>query len=103
MGASARQHQIVQNPHFEVGYGSDTNLADKESDKAKQHEQLVQMLVAAGCDVKYRYHPPITLGRCGAIPLSLYNMFRNDFRMASKRADEYAGKLSAHAAQWVEK
>jgi len=86
---------------FEVGYCSDINHAEKDADKASQHEDLVQLLKATGFEVIF--HPPVSLGRCGSIPTSLHTLLRKVFQASSKRADEYCNKLSAHAAQWVDK
>jgi ribonuclease HI/exonuclease III len=86
---------------FEVGYCSDINHAEKDADKAKQHDELVQLVRTAGFEVQY--HKPISLGRCGSIPMSLYTLLRKTFHANSKRANEYCNKLSAHAAEWVDK
>jgi hypothetical protein len=86
---------------LEVGYCADLNHADKDSDKRKQHEDIVALLRKGGYDV--RFADPITLGRCGTIPTSFITLMKDTFGLGMNRAEEYAFKLNRHAVQYVDK
>ena len=86
---------------IEVGYCSDLDHAAKDSDKRKQHEDLVALLRQT-CP-RTSFHDPVTLGRCGTIPASLITLLKETFGLHTSRADEYAKKLNRHAVQWVDK
>jgi hypothetical protein len=96
----ANRHRLTVHI-IEVGYCGDLNHESKDFDKRAQHAELVTLIRSSGLTVKF--HDPVTLGRCGSIPVSFITMMRHQFGLSSNQAETAAFNLNRHAVQWVDK
>ena len=117
---------------LEVGFGSDTNHADKESDKREQHARLLQILTqpytptteatqmdpgnepytchgrpprrtAPFAQRAVVYHPPMTIGRTGSLPSTLTETLKGPLQISPHAANTCAAALTRHAVHYVER
>jgi phosphoribosylcarboxyaminoimidazole (NCAIR) mutase len=91
---------------IEVGYGSDTNHADKETEKMAQHQAFLTKLreqeFCRGGGAPVFYHV-ITLGRCGTVPASLSTLLQTHLGVGESQATTCIRKLHRSAVHWVQK
>jgi hypothetical protein len=91
---------------IEVGYGSDTNHSDKETEKMAQHHAFLAKLREqefcrnGGASVFYHV---ITLGRCGTVPASLSDLLQTHLGVGESQATTCIRKLHRNAVHWVQK
>ena len=116
---------------LEIGFCSDLRHGERDGSKRQQHERLCQILsghspeaspdthVAQGKTTptpdaitrrrtsftagRVIYHPPITLGRAGTLPMSLMDTLKTKLQVNPSAADECAAQLTRHAVHYVEK
>jgi hypothetical protein len=91
---------------IEVGYGSDTNHADKETEKMAQHQAFLtklreQEFCRKGGALVF-YHV-ITLGRCGTVQASLSTLLQTQLGVGESQATTCIRKLHRKAVHWVQK
>ena len=84
---------------IEVGFGGDTDLDAKASEKQEQHKRLVQLLREQGYQVQYHAIP---IGRTGVIPRTVLNSLAA-LGVGHQQAQACTNKLSRNAALYVKK
>ena len=75
---------------YEVGYGSDTRLDDKEYTKLEQHKHLEELLQKEGWKVAYKAIP---LGTTGGIHKVLKETLEKDLKLSKTQVEKTCNKL----------
>ena len=75
---------------FEIGYGSDTCLDNKERTKLDQHTKLITALQEEGWTTNYTALP---LGTTGGIPNNVVNALKDRLKLSHNQVDKTCHKL----------